>query len=128
MLFLAVYAEKPARYDIKIFALVDSRMFDTFNMDIYPAQQADGLYKKVNSSCEIVKRMLAPFYNSGRNVTTNNSCTSYELANDILIHKISIVGSTRKKKRVIPREFAKHENRDEHKTILGFQKHVMKFS
>ena len=90
--------KKPARYGIKIFALVDSRTFYTFNMEIYADQQPDGPYKQDNGSCEIAKRMLAPLHNSGRNVTTDNWYTSYELAKDLLKHKISIVGTIRKTK------------------------------
>lgn len=117
--------KKPARYGIKIFALADSRTFYTFNMEIYAGQQPDGPYKKDNSSCEIAKRLLAPLYKSGRNVTTDNWYTSYELANDLLKHEISIVGTIRKNKRVIPPEFASHKNREAHTTLFGFQKDVM---
>ncbi|XP_055936820.1 piggyBac transposable element-derived protein 4-like [Argiope bruennichi] len=117
--------KKPARYGLKIFALVDSRTFYTYNMEIYAGQQPDGPYKTDNSSCEIAKRLLVPLYNSGRNVTTDNWYTSYELAEFLQKQKISIVGTIRKNRKVIPPEFASHKNREEYTTLFGFQKNIM---
>lgn len=63
--------KKPAKYGIKIFALVDSRVFYTYNMEICAGQQSDGPFKIDCSSKAIVMRLMKPLYNSDRNLTTS---------------------------------------------------------
>ncbi|XP_035216968.1 uncharacterized protein LOC118190372 [Stegodyphus dumicola] len=128
--------KKPARYGIKIFTVVDFRTFYTLNMEIYSGQQPDGSYKKVNSSCEKAKCILAPLYNSGRNIfqnchvlfDTDSWYTSYELANFLQKNKISIVGTICKDKKIIPPELVSNNNKEQHSTLLGFQKDIMLLS
>ncbi|XP_046393761.1 uncharacterized protein LOC124161483 [Ischnura elegans] len=45
---------KPARYGIKIFALVDSNVFYTYNLDVYAGSQPEGPYKVDNTPKEVV--------------------------------------------------------------------------
>ena len=89
---------KPAKYGIKVFCLVDSRMFYTSQMEIYAGKQLEGPYKLSNSPADVVKRLIQPISYTGRNVTFDNWFTSVTLAKEILKgHKITIVGTIRKK-------------------------------
>ncbi|XP_054706863.1 uncharacterized protein LOC129216672 [Uloborus diversus] len=113
--------KKPAKYGIKIFALVDARTFYTSNMEVYVGCQPDGPYKVSNSPDDVVKHFMKPLYKSGRNLTTDNWYTSYKLAKDLLSEKITLVGTMRKDKRQIPVDFKMCKGREIHSSIFGFQ-------
>lgn len=119
--FRQYMTKKPAKYGLKIFALVDARTFYTSNMEVYVGCQPEGPYKVSNSAGDIVKRFMKPLYKSGRNLTTDNWYTSYGLAKDLLSEKITIVGTMRKDKRQIPAEFKICKGRETHSSIFGFQ-------
>lgn len=113
---------KPAKYGIKIFALVDSRTFYTSNMEIYCGTQPDGPFKVSNSPSDVVKRLIHPLYKSGRNLTIDNWYTSYPLAVDLLKEKLTIVGTMRKNKREVPPAFVTSKGREIFSTLFGFEK------
>lgn len=98
---------KPARYGIKVFSLVDSRSFYTYNMEVYCGKQPPGPFCVSNSSSDVVNRLSLPLWKSKRNVTMdNNWFTSVEVANSLLKnHQLTIVGTLRKNKRQIPNDF-----------------------
>ena len=116
--------KKPARYGIKIFALVDARTFYTYNMEIYAGQQPEGPFKVDNSPSAIVKRLCTPLFGSARNVTMDNWYTSYPLAKELLSKKLTIVGTLKKNKAMIPVEFLEAKTREVFSSIFGFQKDV----
>lgn len=96
---------KPKKYGIKVFALVDSRTFYLLKFEIYAGAQHDGPYKKVNTPFDIVQRLVEPIKGSGRNLTTDNWYSSIPLAKWLLENKITLTGTLRKNKREIPPEF-----------------------
>lgn len=99
---------KPAKYGLKIFALVDARNFYIKNLEIYPGKQPDGPYSSSNKPFDIVDRIVQPISKTNRNVTFDNWFTSYELVQHLLSeHKLTSVGTLRKNKRQIPPEFTK---------------------
>lgn len=61
---------KPAKYGIKIFALVDSIHFYTSNLEIYAGKQPDGPFSVDESAACVVKRLVQHIRNTGRNITT----------------------------------------------------------
>ncbi|GBM62437.1 hypothetical protein AVEN_180848-1 [Araneus ventricosus] len=75
--------KKPAKYGVKIFELVDSRVSYTWKMEVYTGQQPKG-YQLDNSPGSVVKRLMAPLYNSGRNLTVDNWYTLYPLFKELL--------------------------------------------
>lgn len=117
---------KPAKYGIKIQALVDSRSFYTINMEIYPGAQPDGPYKYSNSAYDVVDRMVEPISKTNRNVTFDNWYTSLEAVNNLRDkHNLTAVGTVRKGKtgkRMIPLEFENIKIRKINSSMFGFQK------
>lgn len=101
--FRQYIANKPAKYGIKIYAVVDSRMFYTHNIEIYAGKQPTGPFELKNDAHSVVIRLLRHCSGTGRNVTTDNYFTSVPLANDLVHnHRITLVGTLRKNKREIP--------------------------
>jgi len=94
---------KPAKYGIKVHALVDSKTYNVFNMEIYADTQPNGQYKVDNSASAVIKRLIAPISNSGRNITCDNWYSSFPLVNDLIQnHKLTMFGTVRKNKKKIP--------------------------
>nr|XP_023024488.1 uncharacterized protein LOC111512584 [Leptinotarsa decemlineata] len=75
---------KPARYGIRIYSLVDDRMYYTFNMEVYIGTQPAGPYQVSNKSLDVVVRMTEPIHDSKRNITMDNWFTSIPLAQSLL--------------------------------------------
>ncbi|KAL4089192.1 hypothetical protein QTP88_024253 [Uroleucon formosanum] len=119
--FRQYIANKPNKYGIKIFALVDSRVFYTVNMEIYAGKQPIGPFLQNNSGASVVKRMLKPIAKTGRNITIDNWFTSVPLAVELLKdYKTTIVGTLKKNKREIPTCFLDTKNRQICSTKFGF--------
>ena len=121
--FRQYIANKPAKYGIKIYSLVDSRMFYTHNMEIYPGKQPAGPFYLPNDAASVVKRLISTIDKSGRNITVDNYFTSIPLANDLLVnHKLTMVGTLRKNKREIPGKFLNVKDRPTCSTMFAFGK------
>jgi hypothetical protein len=89
---------KPTKYGIKIYALVDARMFYTSNLEVYVGKQPHGPYQVRSSLGDVKERLCEPILGTGRNVTIDNWFTSYELAIRMLTnHRLKIVGTIKKK-------------------------------
>ena len=57
--------DKPAKYDIKIFSMVDSNNFYTSNMEVYVGVQPDGPYKISSSPSDVVEHMCGKISGTG---------------------------------------------------------------
>ncbi|KAJ8889105.1 hypothetical protein PR048_008599 [Dryococelus australis] len=90
---------KPAKYRIKIYALVDARMFYTVNLEIYPGLHPEGPYKVDNDARSVVMHVVAPILNTGE---ISQSTTLVPLAKILLEQKTILVGSLRKNKKEVP--------------------------
>lgn len=113
---------KPAKYGIKIFALVDSISYYTSNLEVYTGVQPDGPFRVDNSAISVTKRLVLPILKTGRNVTMDNWFTSIPLAKYMLNNKLTIIGTLKKNKREVPPSFVCNKNRPVFGSYFGFQK------
>ncbi|UYV72085.1 hypothetical protein LAZ67_9001767 [Cordylochernes scorpioides] len=113
---------KHNKYGIKLFALVDSKMFYTCNLEIYSGKNPEGPYNVSNSPSDVVERLCEPIKGTGRNVTMDNWFTSYSLALKLLQqYRLTIVGTLKRNKKEIPSEFVISRGRNVHTSVFGFQ-------
>lgn len=120
--FIQYIPNKLAKYGIKIFALCDAKTFFTSNIEVYCGKQPDGPFHASNKPLDIVERLVLPFADSNRNLTTDNWYTCYPLGLSLLKKGITIVGTLRKDKREIPPQFLPHKDREIGSSIFGYQK------
>ncbi|CAH2004387.1 unnamed protein product [Acanthoscelides obtectus] len=114
-------ANKPAKYAIKIYGLVDARTFFTSNLEIYAGKQPDGPFQLKNYAASVVLRLIEPISGTGRNVTTDNYFTSVPLANSLLVnHRITTIGTMRKNKPQITRELLDVKNRPVKSSLFAY--------
>jgi hypothetical protein len=93
-------ASKPGKYGIKIYALVDSRIFYIQNLEIYAGKQPEGPYQLGNSPADVLERMISPISGSGRNVTVDNWFTSVPLAMKLLKdHNLTLLRNHKKEQK-----------------------------
>lgn len=111
---------KPNKYGIKIYALVDSRMFYTLNLEVYVGRQPEGPFHLSNKPSDVVMRLAEPVFGSGRNIVADNFFTDFALINLLKQKKISYVGTVRKNKRVLPAEFVNTRGRAQYSSLFGF--------
>ncbi|XP_046396726.1 uncharacterized protein LOC124163702 [Ischnura elegans] len=117
---------KPAKYGLKVFSLVDSRTFYALNMEVYLGKQRPGPHEHISlTPSPVVVRLVEPISGSNRNVTYDNWFSSTALSNDLLQNqKLTTVGTIRKNKKEIPPEFLRTKNREVHSSIFGFAKNL----
>ncbi|CAH1961038.1 unnamed protein product [Acanthoscelides obtectus] len=122
--FVQYMPQKPPKYGIKIYALCDSRTYYTWNLEIYCGHQRDGPFQTSNKPFDIVRRLVDPLKNSKRNLTTDNYYTSYPLADYLLQNGLTLIGTIKKNKKVIPSEFLPNKARIVGSSLFGFQDEI----
>ncbi|XP_053964402.1 piggyBac transposable element-derived protein 4-like [Anastrepha ludens] len=116
---------KPNKYGLKIYALVDAKSFYVINLEIYPGKQPTGPYALSNKAYDVVDRLVAPISKTNRNVTFDNWFTSYPLMLHLLKeHRLTSTGTVRKNKPDIPSQMLQTRNREIPSTVFGFQKDI----
>lgn len=97
--FRQYITNKPLKYGLKVFSMVDSRTFYTYNMETYVGKQEYGPFKVSNSPGDVVERLITPISGIYRNVTCDNWFMSISLAQNLFIkHKLTVTGTLRKNK------------------------------
>ncbi|XP_072380867.1 uncharacterized protein [Diabrotica undecimpunctata] len=120
--FRQYIANKPAKYGIKIYALVGSRTFFTHNLEIRPGKQIEGPYQLPNDASSVLKRLIRLISGIGRNVTTDNYFSSVPLANSLLNdYCFTTIGTLRKNKQQIPTELTNVKGRPLCSSIFAYQ-------
>ncbi len=87
--FCQYIPSKPAKYGIKIYSMVDSRTYFTYNMEVYCGQQPVGEYRVDNRPFKVVNRLIAPVSGSGWSAVVDNWFMSYKLADELKRHQTS---------------------------------------
>lgn len=111
---------KPNKYGIKIYALTDAKMFYTHTMEVYVGKQPDGPNQVDNSALALVLRLSENIHNTGRNITCDNFFTSIPLIDKLESqHKLTVIGTIRKNKRELPKNFTEIRGRAEKSSLFG---------
>lgn len=121
--FRVYMPSKPAKYGIKVFALVSTTNFYATNLEIYVGTQPPGPYQKSNSTEDLVMRLVEPVAGTNRNITCDNWFTSVPLAKRLREEKqLTLIATLRKNKREVPPNFLPNPDREVKSSIFGFQK------
>ena len=110
---------KPNKYGIKIFWLADSFTSYPYLAEVYIGRQP-GADRSRGSGPAILRRLSQPLENTGRNITVDNFFTDFQTAKDLLAKRVTLVGTVRKNKRDIPKDFQPHRNRPVESSLFGF--------
>ena len=81
--FRQYISSKPNKYGIKIYVLVDAKMYYLHHLEIYAEKQPDGPYSLSNKPADAVRRLTAPISGSGRNITADNLFTDIDLTQEL---------------------------------------------
>lgn len=114
---------KPAKYGIKVFAVVCAKTMYCLNLEVYVGTQPDGPYKLPQSAEEVTLRMIEPIAGTNRNLTSDNWFTSVPLAERLLHEKqLTLVGTIRCNRVGVPNEMRPHKDRTVYSSIFAHHK------
>lgn len=111
---------KPAKYGVKVFALVDVHYPYTFNLEIYAGQQPEGPFHLSNERCDVVMRVVRPVLGRHINITMDNWFSSLQVAKLMFENGTTMVGTVRKDKREVPRLFREARGNPIYSSKFGF--------
>jgi hypothetical protein len=115
---------KPYKYGNKFWLTADSKTYYVCNGIPYVSKQA-GADLAVGLGSDVVLKRSAYVYNTGRNITMDNFCSSVPLAESLLSKRLTMLGTMRKeKKQDIPQEFLPSKQRPPGHTIYGFKENL----
>lgn len=116
---------KPRKYGLKILALNDAKTHYFLNAYIYSGKDSDGKTlsedeKKLPKPTQSVIRLVAPIVGTNRNVTADNWFSSIPLVLELRKRGLTYVGTLRKNKAEVPREFLPSRGKQEKSSLYGF--------
>ena len=88
---------KPRKYELKIFCACESSIGYALNAIAYGGKEGDQIHRNLGQ--DIVLRFLEPYYETGRDVCTDNFFTSYDLAKLLPEKCLTIFGTIRNHRR-----------------------------
>ncbi|XP_035988167.1 uncharacterized protein LOC110367769 isoform X3 [Fundulus heteroclitus] len=106
--FLQYIATKPDKFGIKFWVACDLKSKYICNVLPYLGKDPSGLGGERLSET-VVMRLMEPFMDKGRTVTTGNFFTSLSLAQRLLSQKTTILGTVDKRRREIPQSARRME-------------------
>lgn len=110
---------KPAKYGIKIWWNCDALSSYPLRGQVYLGKQP-GQDRETNQGARVVKDLVQPWYGTGRNVNADNLFTSVALAEELLSHHLTYVGTVRKNKQDIPPDMQQNPGKQEYSSMFGF--------
>ena len=110
---------KPAKYGIKIWWNCDALSSYPLRGQVYLGKQP-GQDRETNQGTRVVKNLVQPWHGTGRNVNADNLFTSVALAEELLYHHLTYVGTVRKNKQDIPPDMQQNSGKQEYSSMFGF--------
>ena len=108
---------KPAKYGIKIWAACDAKTSYALNMQVYTGKAVGGAPEK-NQGSRVVLDMAHGL--RGHNITCDNFFTNYNLGQELLKRKLTMVGTVRKNRVELPAELLVIKNRAAQSSMFAF--------
>ncbi|XP_049946608.1 piggyBac transposable element-derived protein 4-like [Schistocerca serialis cubense] len=120
---------KPAKYGIKVMGLADAHNAYIYNAYIYSGKGCDGATlstaeKKKSIPTQSVIRLSKGLYGTNRNISCDNWFCSVELAQELLAHNLTLVGTLKRNRPQIPAEFQARSDREIGSSLYGFTKEM----
>lgn len=115
---------KPDKYGIKLFWICDSETWYPLYAIPYLGRERYGSARRTNIAKDVVTELCQPFYKTNRNVTFDNFFTSLPLAQVLRSNGLTCVGTVRKNKAFIPKEFQPNRSRPEKSNLFGFRQRI----
>lgn len=100
--------------------LCDAKTHYLYNAFIYTGKSATIRRGELSIPTQTVLQLAAPIMKTNRNITGDNWFSSVELVDKLKEHGLTYVGTMRKNKREVPKEFLPHKTRSEGSSIFGF--------
>lgn len=123
--FKVYMPQKPKKYGIKVMCLCDAKSSFLYNAYMYTGAGSDGqglsnqeqlLMKPTQSLVKLCK----PVENSNKNITADNYFSSIEAVEELAKRGLTYVGTMRKDKLIIPKEFLADTKRPSGSALYGF--------
>lgn len=111
---------KPGKYGIKIWAACDAKNSYAWNLQIYTGKAASGIPEK-RCGKRVVLDMTTGL--RGHNITCDNFFTSYDLGQELLKRKLTMVGTVKKNKPELPAEIVQVKDRAALSTVCFYRHH-----
>ncbi|XP_025193545.1 piggyBac transposable element-derived protein 4-like [Melanaphis sacchari] len=92
---------KPDKYGLKIISICDAKTFYFYGGIPYIGKETRNRNDLLIPT-QYVLNLVEPIMGTNRNVTTDNWFTSIELAEQLRVKKLTLVGTLRKNKREVP--------------------------
>ena len=118
--FIQYLPFKPDKDGIQIFWAADAENNFPLVAEPYLGRPL-GADRQVNLGRNVALRLSAPFFNSGRNVTTDNFFTDKELCDVLQNNGLTFVGTVRANKRFLPESFKNKRGLQLHASSFLFQ-------
>ena len=109
---------KPGKYGIKLWVAADAKNFYACDMQVYTGKSGGVREKK--KGLQVLKDMVCHINGTGKGVTTDNIFTSCKLLTLLLSKNMTVVGTLKKNKSVIPALLLCGKQRDVPSSIFGF--------
>ncbi|XP_047103577.1 piggyBac transposable element-derived protein 4-like [Schistocerca piceifrons] len=116
--FKVYIPSKPGKYGIKIWCAVDCEHGYLTNLQMYTGRSGD--VREVNQGKRVVLDLVCHLAGSGRNITTENVFTSYDLGQELLKMKLTLVGILRYTRKEVPKEFLPSKTREQCTTRFAY--------
>ena len=119
--FRVFTANKPDKYGIKLWLLVDAEFHYILNFDTYLGKIGDVAEKEQGKR---VVLQLTDYLDDGYNITTDNFFTSAKLAMKLLQKNKTLLGTLRSQRKEVPPEMKANPARPLHSSIFRFWEHL----
>jgi hypothetical protein len=114
--FKVYMPNKPHKYGIKVQCLCDAKSSYLYNAYIYTGKDCDGIGLSAKElmlpkPTQTVLRLSAPILNTNRNITCDNFFTSIDTVDVLNSNGLTVVGTMRQNKSIIPKELLSNRDR-----------------